>query len=77
MEVRLALGEFREVFLAEKNAKKRCLSQLGTEEELLQLSRQTIEILSVGQLSIGEATESEKTPKSTAYLNQVQKKNKS
>ena len=43
-----------------KKHKKRCLSQLGTEEELFQLSRQTIEILCVGQVSIGEATESEK-----------------
>ena len=43
--------------------------QLGTEEELLQLSRQTIEILCVGQLSIGEGTESEKNAKNTAYLN--------
>ena len=53
-----------------------CLSQLGTEEELLQLSRQTIEILCVSQFSIGEATESEKNAKNTAYLKQVQKKNK-
>ena len=35
MIVRQALGKFREVFLAEKNTKKRCLSQLGIEEELV------------------------------------------
>ena len=37
MEVRQALGKFREVFLAGKNAKS--AAQLGIEEELVQLSR--------------------------------------
>ena len=37
MEVRQALGKFREVFLAEKTQKKLCLSQLGIEEELVSI----------------------------------------
>jgi hypothetical protein len=36
MKVRQALGKFREVFLVVK-IQKRCLSQLGTEEELVEL----------------------------------------
>ena len=39
MEVRQALGKFREVFLAEKTLQTPRISQLGTEEELVQLSR--------------------------------------
>ena len=55
MEVRQALGKFREVFLGGKKCKKRCLSQLGIEEEFVQLSRQLLKILCGGQPSIGEA----------------------
>ena len=62
------------VFSIKKRKKKHYLSQLGTEEELLQLSRQTIEILCGGQSSIGKAKGVEKQ-KNAAYLNQVQKKN--
>ena len=43
--------------------KKRCLSQLGTEEKLVQLSRYPIEILCGGQPNIGEAKGSEKAHK--------------
>jgi hypothetical protein len=39
MKVRQALGKFREVFLAERNAKKCFLFQLGIEEKFVQLSR--------------------------------------
>jgi hypothetical protein len=38
-----------------KKCKKRCLSQLGIEEEFVQLSRQLLKILCGGQPSIGEA----------------------
>ena len=58
MKVRQAIGKFREVFLAEKT-QKRCLSQLGIEEELVQLTRWPLEILCGGQPSIGKAKGSE------------------
>ena len=54
MEVRQTLGKFREVFLFEK-IEKRCLSQLGIEEEFVQLSRQLLKILCGRQPCIGEA----------------------
>ncbi len=37
MEVIQALGKFREVFLVVKDTKKHCLSQLGTEEEPIEI----------------------------------------
>ena len=87
MKVRQALGKFREVFLAETNEKKRCLSQFGIEEEFVQLSRQPLKILCGGQSSIGEAKKLKKTKKcrlsqlgteehkNATYLNWVHKKN--
>ena len=60
MKVRPALGKFKEVFLAGKKMKKCCLSQLGIEEEFVQLLRQQLEILCGGQSSIGEAKGVEK-----------------
>ena len=74
MKVRQALGKFREVFQLKK-MQKRCLSQLGIEEEFVQLSRQLLKILCGGQPSIGEAKLGKKNAKIAAYLNQVQKKN--
>ena len=64
MEVRQALGKFREMFLAEKTLQTPRISQLGIEEELVQLSRHPIDILCGGPPSIEkEAKRNKKTQK--------------